>query len=304
MMKISVKSESRVDILWLSALLAGLGNEARDACDGLGRAGVRLPSGRMCIDGGASALLAITAPGRRSWEAHVLTGMDVDRQDWAGRRLGPDGEAITFERRMYRGRGQIAVVEARHAAAAAGEVAAAYFERWHRSIGPFGRVYSVGRDSRGGVRVAWQIDRHVDVAGLIAPLIGRGNWLAAVRSLDAVHGFDLARSSGPWSLSIDITAPASGWRLGSTRWAWALDGAAKRERLARWITAHGGDGGYACALHDLLSGYEARHAGSIGRAVEVDVCEGSVTAATAYLGATFASSNDLPGYQRRLTWAG
>ena len=304
MMKISVKSESRVDILWLSALLAGLGNEARDACDGLGRAGVRLPSGRMCIDGGASALLAITAPGRRSWEAHVLTGMDVDRQDWAGRRLGPDGEAITFERRMYRGRGQIAVVEARHAAAAAGEVAAAYFERWHRSIGPFGRVYSVGRDSRGGVRVAWQIDRHVDVAGLIVPLIGRGNWLAAARSLDAVHGFDLARSSGPWSLSIDITAPASGWRLGSTRWAWALDGAAKRERLARWITAHGGDGGYACALHDLLSGYEARHAGSIGRAVEVDVCEGSVTAATAYLGATFASSNDLPGYQRRLTWAG
>ena len=304
MMKISVKSESRVDILWLSALLAGLGNEARDACDGLGRAGVRLPSGRMCIDGGASALLAITAPGRRSWEAHVLTGMDVDRQDWAGRRLGPDGEAITFERRMYRGRGQTAVVEARHAAAAAGEVAAAYFERWHRSIGPFGRVYSVGRDSRGGVRIAWQIDRHVDVAGLIVPLIGRGNWLAAARSLDAVHGFDLARSSGPWSLSIDITAPASGWRLGSTRWAWALDGAAKRERLARWITAHGGDGGYACALHDLLSGYEARHAGSIGRAVEVDVCEGSVTAATAYLGATFASSNDLPGYQRRLTWAG
>lgn len=304
MMKISVKSESRVDILWLSALLAGLGNEARDACDGLGRAGVRLPSGRMCIDGGASALLAVTAPGRRSWEAHVLTGMDVDRQDWAGRRLGPDGEAVTFERRMYRGRGQTAVVEARQAAAAAGEVSAALFERWHRSIGPFGRVYSVGRDSRGGVRIAWQIDRHVDVAGLIAPLIGRGNWLAAARSLDAVHGFDLARSSGPWSLSIDITAPASGWRLGSTRWAWALDGAAKRERLARWITAHGGDGGYACALHDLLSGYDARHAGSIGRAVEVDVCEGSVTAATAYLGATFASSNDLPGYQRRLTWAG
>ncbi|MCJ8056669.1 hypothetical protein GB928_025180 [Shinella curvata] len=304
MMKISVKSESRVDILWLSALLAGLGNEARNACDGLGRAGVRLPSGRMCIDGGASALLAITAPGRRSWEAHVLTGMDVDRQDWAGRRLGPEGEAITFERRMYRGRGQVAVVEARHAAATAGEVAAACFERWHRSIGPFGRVYSVGRDSRGGVRIAWQIDRHVDVAGLIAPLIGRGNWLAAARSLDAVHGFDLARSSGPWSLSMDVTAPSLGWRLGSTRWAWALDGAAKRERLARWITAHGGDGGYACALHDLLSGYDARHAGSIGRAVEVDVCEGSVTAATAYLGATFASSNDLPGYQRRLTWAG
>lgn len=304
MMKISVKSESRVDILWLSALLAGLGNEARDACQGLGRAGAHLPSGRMCIDGGASALLAITAPGRRTWEAHVLAGMDADHQDWTGRRLGPDGEAITFERRMYRGRGQPAVVEARLAAAAGGEAAAACFEQWHRAIGPFGRVYSVGRDSRARVRIAWQIDRHVDVAGLLTPLIGRGNWLAAARALDAVHGFDLARSSGPWSLSIDVTAPAAGWRLGSTRWAWALDGAAKRQRLTRWITAHGGDGGYACALHDLLSGYEARHAGSIGRAVEVDVCEGSVTAATAYLGATLASSNDLPGYQRRLTWAG
>ena len=304
MMKISVKSESRVDVLWLSALLAGLGSEARDVCEGLGRVGGRSSEGRMCIDGGASALVAVTAPGRRTWEAHVLAGIDADCQDWTGRRLGPDGEQIYLERRMYRGRGQAAAVQARIAAAAHDAAASACFETWHRAIGPFGRVYSVGRDSRGRVRIAWQIDRHVDVAGLLVPLIGRGNWLAAARSLNLVHGFDLVRSTGPWSLSIDVTAPALGWRLGSTRWAWALDVDAKRQRLAQWITTHGGDGGYACALHDLLSGYEARHPGSIGRAVEVDVCEGSVVAATAYLGATLASSNDLPGYQRRLTWAG
>jgi hypothetical protein len=304
MTAISEITDSRVDVLWLSALLAGLGSEAQDAYEGLGRAGARSSEGRMCIDGGASTLVAVTAPGRRTWEAHVLAGIDADCQDWTGCRLGPDGEQVHLERRMFRGRGQAAVTQARIAAAAHDPAATACFETWHRAVGPFGRVYSVGRDSRGCVRIAWQIDRHVDVAALLAPMIGQDNWIAAAHSLNLVHGFDLARSRGPWSLSIDVAAPTPVWRLGSTRWAWALEGAAKRQRLAQWIADHGGDGGYACALHDLLSGCEVGKSGSTGRAVEVDVCEGRVVAATAYLGAALVSSENVPGYQRRLTWAG
>lgn len=308
MMAREMERGSRVDVLWLSALLAGLGAEAEAACGKLGAAAVRSGAGRMCIDGGASALIALGAPGPRQWEAHVLCGIDAEHQHWVGTGVGFGGQSRLLERRLYRGRGEAALNQARAVASARGEAALACFDRWHRGLGSFGRIYSVGRESPDCVRIGWQIDRHVDVPVLIAPLIGQDNWNAAAQSLNAVHGFDLARTAGPWSLSVDVAAPERGWRLGSTRWAWALDDPAKRQRLSRWIEGHGGDAGYACALHDLLSGHKAGRTGSIGRAVEVDVRDGSVVAAIAYLGARLASPHGLPGHSggsdRRLTWAG
>lgn len=308
MMAREVEQGSRVDVLWLSALLAGLGTQAEAACEKLGVAAVQSGAGRMCIDGGASGLIALAAPGPRLWEAHVLCGIDAGHQHWVGTSVGPGGQSLSLERRLYRGRGEAALDQARTMASAHGEAALGCFDRWHRSLGSFGRIYSVGREGTDCVRVGWQIDRHVDVQALLAPLIGQNNWNAAARSLDAVHGFDLAHTAGPWSLSVDVAAPERGWRLGSTRWSWAIDDHAKRQRLARWIAGHGGDAGYACALHDLLCGHKAGRAGSIGRAVEVDVRDGCVVAAIAYLGARLSPPDRLPGHSggsdRRLTWVG
>jgi hypothetical protein len=308
MMAREVETGSRVDVLWLSALLAGLGAEAEAACEKLGVAAVQSGAGRMCIDGGASALIARAAPGARQWEAHVLCGIDAEHQHWVGTSVSPQGQSLSLERRLYRGRGDAALNQAKAVASAHGEAALACFDLWHRALGSFGRIYTVGREGQGCVRIGWQIDRHVDVQALVAPLIGQDNWNAATQSLNAVHGFDLAATAGPWSLSVDVAAPERGWRLGSTRFAWALDDAAKRQRLARWIKGHGGEASYACALHDLLCGHKAGRAGSIGRAVEVDVRDGSVVAAIAYLGARLASPDGLPGHSggsdRRLTWAG
>jgi hypothetical protein len=275
------------DPLWLSALLAGLGSDAAAAAAELK---LRSAAGhqRMCIDGGANALIAVGAPGGRRWEAHILSATDpIDgRQDWQGVRIsGTDSQILT--RSMFRGRSGTAAQVAHAAAIRAGQAAVSRFERWHGLIGPQGRIYSVGNepDDRGGARVAWQLDRHAPVLRIIADLAGEAGRDVAVTSLSAVHGFDLSATSGPWSVALSVAAPECGARIGSTRWAWAVEDAGKRDRLARWIHAHGGDAGYAAALHDLIAGIApSGQTRTIGRAVEIDIVDGRVTGAIAYLG--------------------
>lgn len=286
------------DIMRLGPLLAGLGGNNSLARMGASSAAARHDA-RMCIDGGASALIAVAAPGPRVWEAHVLASVDAEAgsQDWAGTRIGPERVAVSLERRLYRGRSHAPVAYAEAIAADHAGQALSTFRNVHRQIGPSGRIYSVGREhigTRYGIRIGWQIDRHVDVRDLLSPLVGAGNWAAAASSLADVHGFDLQRAGGPWSLSLDIVAPERGWRVGSTRWARALDDTGKRKRLTQWIASHGGDAAYAGALHDLIRGSADNPVKSIGRAVEVDVAGGQVIAAIAYLGTASLPSRHTP----------
>ena len=300
------------DPLWLSALLAGLGRGAAAAAAALqGRSAA--DHQRMCIDGGANALIAVGAPGARRWEAHILCATDpIDgRQDWQGVRSGGGAAREVLTRSLFRGRSGSAAQAAHLAATQASQQAATRFERWHRLIGPQGRIYSIGQEpaDRGGARVAWQLDRHAPVRQIIGDLVGAAGWDAAVASLGLVHGFDLSATSGPWSVALSVAAPESGARIGSTRWAWAIEDAAKRDRLARWIDGHGGDAGYAAALHDLIAGVApAGQTRTIGRAVEIDIVDGRVVGAIAYLGAACPSPAIAPAAVgqsgRTVTWLG
>jgi hypothetical protein len=278
------------DPLWLCALLAGLGAGASVATAQL-RAGASAASeGRMCIDGGATALLVARAPGPRRWEAHVLAGVDTsgDCRHWSGLRIGAACERHEARRTLFRARAGTAVLAARAAAAASGAAALGQFEEWHRLLGPHARIYSVGTEPEigGGARIGWQFDRHAPVRELVTGLAGAEGWRAASASLAMVHGFDATTTLGPWSVSLAVAAPARGVRLGSTRWAWAVENDGKRARLARWIDEHGGDGAYAAAVHDvLMHGRDVERRGAVGRAVEVDIVGGTVGAATAYLAA-------------------
>ncbi|QJP16074.1 hypothetical protein G3545_21975 [Starkeya sp. ORNL1] len=287
-MPVEAASSGPRDLLWLSALLAGLGPQARAARAALAGGEGPEARARTCIDGGSPALIAVHAPGRRTWEAHVMEpdAGDGERRSWHGMRWAPGGKHQALHRTLYRSRRGDAAVAARHAAAAHGPQALEHFERFHARLGPSGLIYSVGTDPEdgGGPRVAWQLDRHVDAAALVEGLLDLADWRQAVAAIGAVQGIDFVRGAGPWSISIAPAAPQRGVRIGSTRWARAVDDAEKRRRFAAWIGGLGGDGAYAAGLYQLLD--EARPQGSlesIGRAVEVDLAAGSVIAARAYL---------------------
>lgn len=247
-------------LVGLAALLAGVGSttpwpalSARDV------------GGRTCIDAGAGVVLAVRAPGRRVLDLQVRTGVTEGVEQWAGVRAHPGGMPTASSRQVWTTREGGPVLDADPSATA---------------LRGAGRVWGVEYDADGSaVSSSWQLHRSTPVAYALARAGFPLAWDAARQAFDALHGFAVSETSGPWSIARRFDGSPT-VRIGTSRWAWSVDDRAKGVRLADWIASHGGDRAYASALHDLLT-----HDGTlrVGRAAEVDVRGDEVVGVSAYL---------------------
>lgn len=221
---------------------------------------------RSCIDAGAAAVVTVRAPGPRALEAFVRRGGAGGVQRWEGVRAAADAPAERWVRLTY------------------GAGAEPLADDPCGALAGSGRLWSLEAEPGGTpLRTCWHVDRHRGVRWALER-IGRADaWPAAAEALDALHGFGVSASAGPWSVGL----PYGGGpvRIGTTRWAWSVEDDAKRDRLARWIDRHGGDGAYASALVTLLApaAPDAAPVRVVGRAAEVDVTGGRVVGVAAHL---------------------
>lgn len=256
--------ETAPTVLSLAGLLAGLGPETpwpAAAGDGAGR--------RTCIDAGAGVVLGVRAPGPRAFDMQVRIGAHDGVEEWVGLRATPATEPVRSSRRVWTTREGGPVLD--------GDPFAALLQGR-------GRVWGVEQDDAGApVSVSWQLHRDAPAAATFDRLGLSAAWAAASAALDALHGFAVSGTSGPWSISAPLSGDAGGpVRIGTTRWAWSVDDHAKGVRLADWIGRHDGDRAYASALYDLMARDESGRT-RVGRAAEIDVVDGEVAGVSAYL---------------------
>jgi YD repeat-containing protein len=263
----------------LAALLAGLGAHAEEVAADLAWPAAAGPAptpgaGRTCVDAGAGAVLAVRAPGRRRFDVQVRrrpAAPPDGAELWDGLVAGSAGGVRRWSRTVWPGRPGGPAPEP---------------DRLSGVLSASGRVWSVERDAAGRTTaVSWQLDRHAAVAEVLERAGVGGCWAPAAAAFDRLHGFAVSATAGPWSVSRRHHAPGGAplIRLGTTRWAWSVDDAGKRRRLAEWISAFGGDGAYAAALYDLLVGARTGRPLPVGRAVELDLAGEAIVAVAAYL---------------------
>lgn len=252
-------------LVGLAGLLAGLGGDVPWPEVQGGRA-----ERRTCIDAGAGVVVAVRAPGPRALDLQVRTATAGEVEEWAGIRTEPGVAPVRSRRRIWTGREGGPPVPGDPSAALRGR----------------GRVWGVEYDAGGApLSVAWQLHRGADPSEALSHLGLGAAWRAAAAEFDALHGFAASATSGPWSISRRLAgAPDEPpvVRVGTSRWAWSLDDAAKGARLADRIGHHGGDRAFASALFDLLT-RDPGGASRVGRAVEVDIVGDQVVALSAYL---------------------
>lgn len=247
-------------LVGLAALLAGLGSDAPWPA-----VPERELGERTCIDAGGGAILAVRAPGRRVLDLHVRTGVDEGVEQWAGMCAFPGGAPTASSRRVWTSRAGGPVMDADPSATVLSGV---------------GRVWGIEYDADGSaVASSWQLYRSTPVAEAVSRAGFPLAWAVARRAFDALHGFAVSETNGPWSIARRFDGSPT-VRIGTSRWAWSVDDRAKGVRLADWIASYGGDRAYASALHDLLTRDGATR---VGRAIEVDVEGDEVVGVSAYL---------------------
>jgi hypothetical protein len=284
-------------VLHQAALLAGLGPRARDVLAALA-APTPGTQGHTCIDAGAPAVLAVSAPGPRRFDVHTRGGAGgAGEHEWSGVRAGRGTPDLRFRRTVFTGRTGRAAVAAEAAAGTIG--AAGEFRAVHRSLGPNGRIWSVTLEPW-AAGVSWQVDRGVHAATALRALGCAGIWETAAEAVADVVGALPDPASGLWSIGVVFTgAGPFTFRVGSSQWARLPDDDTKIARLAAWVERHGGDRPFAAAVYRLLlSARPRRCLRPIGRAVEVDVAAGRVVGTHAYLTVPGASAGSTEGSPR------
>lgn len=220
---------------------------------------------RTCIDAGVGQVLAVRAPGRRVFDLQVRTGVTEGVEQWTGISAHPGGMPTASSRRVWATREGGPELDADPSATV---------------LRGAGRVWSLEYDAKGSaVSSSWQLHRSTPVVYALARAGFPLAWDVARQAFDALHGFAVSETSGPWSIARRFNGSPT-VRIGTSRWAWSVDDRAKGIRLADWIAFYGGDRAYASALHDLLT---RDGASRVGRAVEVDLQGDEVVGVSAYL---------------------
>jgi|JI8StandDraft_1071087.scaffolds.fasta_scaffold62274_2 hypothetical protein len=247
-------------LVGLAALLTGVGSHTPWpvlSASGLGE--------RTCIDAGAGVVLAVRAPGRRVLDLQVRTAVTECVEQWTGISAYPGGVATASSWRIWTTREGGPVLDADPSATV---------------LRGAGRVWGLEYDADGSaISSSWQLHRSTPVSYALARAGFSLAWGVARQAFDALHGFAVSETSGPWSIARRFDGSPT-VRIGTSRWAWSVDDRAKGVRLADWIASYGGDRAYASALHDLLTRDGAVR---VGRAAEVDVHGDEVVGVSAYL---------------------
>jgi hypothetical protein len=109
-------------------------------------------------------------------------------------------------------------------------------------------------------------------------------WRLAVPLFEQLLGHSIHQRYGPWSIGWTLHAEQPLLRLGTTGWARNREDEAKRKRLVSLVTSMGGDGRFAEALYKLIDADRPMHIPTrIGRAIEIEFCEGQPRAVELYL---------------------
>jgi hypothetical protein len=267
-------------------LLAGIGGDESPIQGGwpdiAGGRPTRLE--RSCVDAGSRLLVSVSAPqwrhlglyqrvaeggrpqvSRWSWWKGAAASTE---RDWGWRHVFIGEPPGVWDEVSLAVRGYAWDV----ARTGGSEAALDVVSRWHATLGPAGRIYSLSVPETGSPWVAWHLDKRLPIdRALHACGVDGSGGLAIIADL---LGSDPSATGGPWSVA--VASDGSRWRLGTSRWAHNREDAGKHRRLASVVQNLGGDGRFAEAAYKLViaAGEDALPA-RVGRAVEVEFAAGS-----------------------------
>jgi hypothetical protein len=271
--------DPRANVLYCAALLSGVGENTVTLLNDLGALG-QSKEGRTCIDAGSQVMFSLLAPGARGLRVLVrVTDGDENGTTWRRIYYRPDGSVEYWQTRVFIGEKAAAWEQARAAASQVdGEQR---LKRYHAALGPHGHIYCVAW-SDAAVSISWQLDRGYPPEVALANSGLVGDWRAALETLRVLLGQYPSPRVGPWSITHYLHEDTPRVRIGTTSWARQIEDGAKRQRLAALFDQVGGDGRFAEGLYKLISSVSESNA-RIGRAVEVELVDGQVTAVECFL---------------------
>ncbi len=274
------------ELIYHAALLAGMGTAARKTAGEL--ISVPRPLGneeRTCIDAGAKLMFSLLAPGPRSLRVLVRQGLAEDGGlSWLRAHYHPGRKPAHWHCLTYTGEPPSVWKDARRAAEQAGGLD--HLRRTHAVLGPWGRIYSVGRKLEAAppqVWIGWQLDRVLPIDKALALLGIDHVWPAAAAFWQDLLGSPPHPRFGPWSISLGLGAEPR-LRVGSTNWSRQVEDDEKRRRMATLVDRQGGDRRFAESLYKLVQGATRQlRARAVGRAVELEFFESRPVQAEFYL---------------------
>ncbi len=273
------KRDSVANVLYCAALLSGTPVDKATLLDNLELLN-KSKEGRTCIDAGSPVMFSVLAPGERSLRVLMREeGDDENSTCWRRLYYYSDGKVEFWRTRMFT-REKAAAWE--HACSAANLVNGEQrLKQYQAVLGPRGRIYCVA-SSDTEATVSWKLDHAYppDIALANAGL--ERDWQVAMETLRVLLGQYPSSRVGPWSITRYLHQDSPLVRIGTTGWARQIEDEAKRQRLATLFDQIGGDGRFAEGLYKLISSVSEPNA-RIGRAIEVELVEGHVTAVECFL---------------------
>ena len=274
------------ELIYHAALLAGMGTAARKTAGEL--ISILRPlenEDRTCIDAGSKLMFSLLAPGPRSLRVLVQHGLvEVGSLSWLRAHYPPLQKPAHWHFLTYMGEPPSVWEDARRAAEQAGGLD--HLCRTHAVLGPWGRIYSVGRKLGANppqVWIGWQLDRVLPIDKALALLGIDHVWPAAAAFWEDLLGRPPHPRFGPWSLSLGLGGEPR-WRVGSTNWSRRVEDDEKRRRMAALVERQGGDRRFAESLYKLVqAAARPPRARAVGRAVELEFFDGRQVQAEFYL---------------------
>jgi hypothetical protein len=241
------------EVLFQVALVCGAGRIAAPAVEALsGELGIP-HAGRSCIDGGASVLLAVRAPGDRAFDVCVRQpGSTPGVQHWRRTRMA-NGSTENWDTRLFLGAPHLASEEIRRVTDHC--QIRDPFVSLHAKLGPNARLFLTSiQETRRQRRVwiGWHLDKHFTPRHALAACNLGEAWLLVGPTLESLLGRGLPARSRGWSFMAGFAGQSIAFRLGTTLWSRMPESAAKWSGFRGAVAALGGDSSFAEALYRLL----------------------------------------------------
>jgi len=241
------------EALFQAALVCGAGRIAAPAVEALmGELAITHP-GRSCIDGGATVLMAVRAPGGRAFDVCVRQPEATPGvQRWRRTRMA-DGSTENWDTRLFLAVPHLASEEIRRVTDH-GQVRDP-FVSLHTRLGPNARLFltSIQETQRQRrVWIGWHLDKHFTPRRALAACNLGEAWLLVGPTIESLLGRGLPARSHGWSFMAGFAGQSVAYRLGTTLWSRMPESAAKWSGFRGAVAALGGDPSFAEALYRLL----------------------------------------------------